>query len=111
MLGRSLRGKGCDGLKLLAVVELEILFLQVGHHFAVRVAHHDAHQHVIDANLEGCRSILTGNLFGVLLGTGDGFGGGSGIRSRGSGGWGRRSEERRVGKEGGSWGGWEEVRE
>src|SRR6516225_890202 len=83
MRARSLRGKGGDGLTFLAIVELEILLLQVGNYLAVQVAHHDAHQHIIDANLESCRSILTGNLFSVLLGTGGGFGRGGGDPGRG----------------------------
>src|SRR5437588_3781019 len=80
---RRLHGKRSDGLQFPAVVELKILLLQVLDHFAVRIAHHDAYQHVVDAHFKGCGSVLAGNFLDVLLGTGNGrFGSGIGTSGR-----------------------------
>ena len=61
MGSRVLDGERSDGLKLAAVVELEILFFQVGDDFAVRVPYDNAHQHIVDAHFKGCGSVLRGN--------------------------------------------------
>src|SRR5437867_11872785 len=96
MGSRVFDGERSDGLKLAAVVELEILFLQGGDDFALRVANDNAHEDVVDANFEGCRSVLSGNLlnftrWGFLCG----LRGGIGICSGRIGGW-RRVLRRRV---------------
>ncbi len=47
------------------VVELEIFLLEVGNDFALRVADHDANQHIVDADLESGGCVAAGNFLRV----------------------------------------------
>src|SRR5207244_5353905 len=52
-----------DVLQLSIVVKLKVLFLEVWYDFALRIAHHRAHEHQVYAHFESGRSVVAGNFF------------------------------------------------